>query len=244
MKSLGLVIGGERAIVESMLDALGPNGTMMMPAFSGDNSDPREWQHPPVPPACIADVKEATPSYHPDLTSTRGVGRVAEYFRKYPGALRSGHPQSSFAAVGKCAEYLTTIRTLDDRFGVASPLSNLANVNGKVLLLGAPRDTASLFHLTQHYLSSKRIIKREAKMGGAWVPYWDVEYPCDWFDIGMGALIRSGIASVDSIGNAPTVLFPAREAVDFLVAWRKAPMSLDTLYDLEMAGADLGLAFA
>lgn len=244
MKSLGLVIGAQRTIVEAMLDALGQGGTLMMPTFSGDNSDPAAWRCPAVPPHRVKEIEAATPAYDRDITPARGVGTVAEYFRRYPGTIRSGHPQSSFAALGPRAGLLTMSpppvlgeSQADMRFGPASPLGRLVKLKGKVLLLGAPRDTASLFHLTQHYMPGKRFEKRKAKINGGWLRYDDIEYPCGWFCNGMGALVSAGVATVDRIGDAETVLFGAAEAVKFLVAWR---LDMDSFYENELAGADMG----
>ena len=147
MSSLGLVIGGARAIVEGLIDAAGGTGTIMMPAFSGDLSDPAEWRHPPVPDAELEGIREAIPTFDVVWTPTRGIGIVAEYFRTYPGVRRSPHPQSSFTALGPRAELLTAEHPFDNRFGPSSPLGTLVREKGKVLLIGAPYDTISLFHL-------------------------------------------------------------------------------------------------
>lgn len=34
------------AVVEALLDVLGPSGTLVVPTHSGDNSDPAEWRRP------------------------------------------------------------------------------------------------------------------------------------------------------------------------------------------------------
>ena len=47
LSALGHVIGGPRTVVEGLIDAVGADGTLMMPAYSGDLSDPAEWRHPP-----------------------------------------------------------------------------------------------------------------------------------------------------------------------------------------------------
>jgi len=49
LSSLGWVAGGAQAAVLALLDALGPRGTLVVPAQSGDNSDPSDWSRPPVP---------------------------------------------------------------------------------------------------------------------------------------------------------------------------------------------------
>ncbi|MEQ8701482.1 MAG: AAC(3) family N-acetyltransferase [Bauldia litoralis] len=225
MGSLGLVIGGVRTVVEAILDAVGPGGTLMMPAYSGDLSDPAEWRHPPVDPAMIAEIKDAIPAFDPARTPTRGMGAVAEYFRTVPGTRRSPHPQSSFCAFGPAAEALVASHPYDNRFGPMSPLGRLCELEGKVLLLGAPFNTVSLFHLTQHSVSPIRRVSKSAPVveGGVrhWVGYTDVEYPVDWFEDGVEHLLAAGLAVSAGIGNGCCVAFPAAPAVRTLIDWRK-----------------------
>jgi aminoglycoside 3-N-acetyltransferase len=225
LKSLGFVVGGARGVIEGVAAALGPHGTLLMPAFSGDLSDPAEWRHPPVPATWHDEIRRSTPPYDPDLTPTRGMGAVAELFRTWPGVIRSPHPQSSFAAHGPAADRLVGAHPLDNRFGPDGPLGRLIELGGKVLLLGAPDDTASLFHLTQHLVGWSTPVSKSAPMRrgetAEWVAYRDIEYPIDWFRDGLALLIERGIARTGRAGAARAVLFDAGEAVRLLVLWRK-----------------------
>ena len=224
MSALGLVIGGPRTVVEGLIDSVGGAGTIMMPAFSGDLSDPAEWRHPPVPVERQPEIRDQIPAFDPLRTPTRGMGAVAEYFRCYPGVRRSPHPQSSFAAFGAKAETLTANHPFDNRFGPTSPLGRLADLAGKVLLLGAPYDTTSLFHLTQHLVGGAQAIRKAAPVmqrgSRNWTDYVDIEYPIDWFVRGMEFLIERGIAVPGQVGQAQCVLVDARRAVEDLVPWR------------------------
>jgi aminoglycoside 3-N-acetyltransferase len=224
MKSLGLVIGGSRAVVEALVDAVSPGGTVMMPTYSGDLSDPAEWRYPPVAVDRLHEVRAQMPAYDPARSPTRGLGQVAEYFRTYPDVARSPHPQSSFAALGERALELVSNHPFDNRFGPQSPLGRLCDAGGKVLLLGAPYDTVSLFHMIQHLVGESAVVQKAAPVidrgERRWVSYSDIDYPIDWFNAGVKALINSGIASTGLVSAAPSVLFPAAEAVTFLVDWR------------------------
>lgn len=224
MASLGLVVGGARTVIDALLNVVAPGGTLMMPAYSGDLSDPAEWRHPSIDPALIEEVRESIPAFDPMRTPTRGMGVVAEYFRTVPGTLRSPHPQSSFCAFGYSAEALVRTHPFDNRFGLQSPLGRLCDFGGSVLLLGAPFDTVSLFHITQHMVGpAPRVAKRAPVIEGGvrrWVEYSDIDYPIDWFDAGVAHLIDTGLAATAEIGSAQSVLFPAAEAVAELSAWR------------------------
>lgn len=225
LKSLGFTVGGARAVIEGLLEAVGPTGTVMMPSFSGDLSDPAEWRHPPVPAAWHDEIRRSTPAYDPRRTPTRGMGTVAELFRHWPEALRSAHPQSSFSAVGAKAARLVGAHPLHDRFGPNGPLGHLVDLGGRVLLMGAPNDTASLFHLTQHLVGWNTRLKKSAPILAdgktQWATYEDIEYPIDWFEDGLAFLLSSGLARQGRVGAARTILFDAAPAVRALVDWRR-----------------------
>lgn len=223
MSSLGLVIGGARTVVSALIEAVGPSGTVMMPAFSGDLSDPIEWRHPPLDTELIDEARDAIPAYDPMRTPTRGMGVVAEYFRSSVGVLRSPHPQSSFCAIGADAELLVGQHEFDMRFGPNSPLGKLYDVGGKVLLLGAPFNTASIFHLIEHMRPGVAQLKKGAPVVERgvyrWVSYTDVEYPTYWFGSAIRHLIDKGIAKSKIIGGGESIIFPADVAVDEVLMW-------------------------
>src|SRR5450755_2741871 len=43
LASFGFVIGGAQAVVQALFDVVGPTGTIVVPAFTADNSDPSRW---------------------------------------------------------------------------------------------------------------------------------------------------------------------------------------------------------
>lgn len=43
LRSIGYVLGGAQTVVGSLLKVLGPDGTLVMPAFSPEVSDPAGW---------------------------------------------------------------------------------------------------------------------------------------------------------------------------------------------------------
>src|SRR5687768_2870661 len=100
MHSVGFVAGGAQAVVQALLDVLGPEGTLVVPTHTPENTDPAGWSRPPVPQAWWATIREETPGFDPDRTPSRWMGRIAETVRCWPGALRSDHPQVSCAAIG------------------------------------------------------------------------------------------------------------------------------------------------
>lgn len=74
LSSLGWVNGGAVAVVQGLLDALGPDGTLVVPTQSADLSDPALWHAPPVPPEWWETVRATMPRYDP-RTTVPGGGR-------------------------------------------------------------------------------------------------------------------------------------------------------------------------
>src|SRR4051812_43498780 len=50
LRSLGFVPGGPVAVVQALLDAVGPRGTLVVPTQTGADSDPSGRARPPLPP--------------------------------------------------------------------------------------------------------------------------------------------------------------------------------------------------
>ncbi len=150
LASLGWVCGGPVAVVQALLDVLGPRGTLVVPTHSTGNSEPAGWQNPPVPAHWWSTIRTDMPGYHPKVTPTRGMGVIADTVRSWPGARRSDHPQVSFAAVGPRADGLMAKHRLTPRFGEGSPLSKIRDADGAVLLLGVGHDCNTSLHLAEY----------------------------------------------------------------------------------------------
>ncbi|GLX69826.1 aminoglycoside N(3)-acetyltransferase [Paenibacillus glycanilyticus] len=221
LSSLGWVCGGPQAVVQSLLQAVGAEGTLIMPAQSGDWSDPAEWAHPPVPQEWIELIYKEMPAFDPAVTPTRGMGRIAELFRTYPGTVRSNHPQVSFCANGKYAEYIVAGHPLTPQFGEASPLGKLYAAGAKVLLLGVGFDSCTSLHLAEtrfDRMPTKRMGTAMLVDGErSWQWFTDYEYDSgDFAELGVQLenRVRRG-----TVGQAECALLDMRAAVDFAVTW-------------------------
>jgi aminoglycoside 3-N-acetyltransferase len=223
LSRLGYVCGAAQTVIAALRAALGSGGTLMMPTFSGELSDPAEWRFPPVPSAWIEPIRDETPGYDPRLTPTRHMGTCAELFRNYPGVLRSPHPQSSFAACGSGAETLVLKHPMDFRFGPQSPLGRLAACDGKILLLGAGVERATFVYLAQFMAGIGAELSRSAPVtvGGEtrWVRYRDIAVDNVFVRTGMEFMICNQIARRTSVGDAVVITFPARKALAALLDW-------------------------
>lgn len=229
LKAIGWVCGGSVAVVEALLDVLGPGGTLVVPSHTGENSDPKLWRNPPVPESWWPVIREHMPAFDPAVTRTYGIGVVPETVRTWPGAVRSEHPLTSFAALGPAAAELMAGHRLDSQLGEASPLAALERVAGKVLLLGAGFDACTAFHLAEYRVPSPRTAEFGTAMrtanGREWVTFVDVEVDSDDFAELGAAYEQAGTVLTGRVGEAECRLFGVREAVEFALGWLRANRS-------------------
>ena len=81
---LRYICSGAETRIRTLVEVLGEGGTLVMPTHSSDYSEPDWWEAPPAPKALVFGViRESTPGYDPNLTPTRGMGRVPELFRHF-----------------------------------------------------------------------------------------------------------------------------------------------------------------
>ncbi|MFD9905984.1 aminoglycoside N(3)-acetyltransferase [Streptomyces sp. NPDC059063] len=222
LSSLGWVCGGAEALVLALLDALGDEGTLVVPTHSSDNSDPSEWQHPPVPEEWWPVIRDSMPAYDPRTARIRGLGVVPETVRTWPGAVRSGHPQTSFAAVGPRAAELMARHALDCRLGERSPLARLEEAGAKVLLLGAGFESCTAFHLAEYRLPAPTVENSFAVMtdeGRRWMTVRDTDITEERFGELGAAFEQERPVTRGSVGAATARLFSLPEAVAYAEEW-------------------------
>ena len=118
LRALGYVEGGPETVIQGLLAALGPEGTLLMPALSYDY------------------VTRRSPTFDVRHTPSN-VGAIPEYFRTRPGTRRSMHPTHSVCAVGPRTGEMLDDHPLDDTScGPHSPFHKLRDVGGQLLMLG------------------------------------------------------------------------------------------------------------
>jgi len=223
LSSIGWVCGGPQALIMALRKAVGPGGTVAMPAHSGDWSDPAAWENPPVPKEWLQVIYDGMPAYDPDVTPTRGIGCVAELFRTYPGTLRSSHPQVSFSANGKHAAEIIAGHPLTPQMGMDSPLGKLYRLNAKILLLGVGYDSCTSFHLAEALLPGMPV-KRQGtaiRENGERVWKWFDDFAYDSGDFAAAGKYfeKKHTVAKGKIGNAKCTLLHMREGVDATLAW-------------------------
>ncbi|HDH03554.1 MAG TPA: AAC(3) family N-acetyltransferase, partial [Actinobacteria bacterium] len=83
LSSLGYVLGGPQTFVRALLEAIGPSGTLLMPAFSPEVSDPASWTDRLIDPEDLPEARANVPAFDAAVTPT-SMGAVAETFRTWP----------------------------------------------------------------------------------------------------------------------------------------------------------------
>jgi aminoglycoside 3-N-acetyltransferase len=127
LRRVGPIEGGADTIIDALLEALGPDGTLMMSTVSGS-------------------VTPAQPVFHVTYTPST-VGALTNVFRQRPGAIRSLHPVHSIAAFGPKAEFFTAghLRTRTP-WSPDSPYGKLMRNHGTLLFLGTNFSANTCLH--------------------------------------------------------------------------------------------------
>jgi aminoglycoside 3-N-acetyltransferase len=226
MRSIGWVSGGPVAVVLALEEALGPEGTLVMPAHTGDLTEPEFWRNPPVPESWWDIIRQESPAFDPAWTPSRHMGAIAECFRTQPGTLRSSHPHASFTARGPHATTITRNHPLVPALGDETPLGHVYDLDGWVLLVGLGYNNNTSLHLAEY--RARYPSKRKERNGARvtrdgrteWVSFEDLDWDDeDFITIGKAFKQASDRVRNGRVGHAEAVLMPQRELVDFGVRW-------------------------
>ncbi len=229
--SVGEMINGPDTLIDALREAVGEGGTIM--AYT-------DWD---ARYEALLDEGGRVPGPWRDKIAGFDAGRsravrdngiFPEFLRTVPGALRSDNPGASVAALGARAEWLTRDHPLDYGYGPGSPLANLVEAGGKVLMAGAPLDTMTLIHHAEHLAAlpdkrTKRVEVPFAREGGvAWrmsEEFDTADAVCpqldgiDYFTAIVSAYLEGGRGRQGVVGKARSVLVDARGMLEHAVSW-------------------------
>jgi aminoglycoside 3-N-acetyltransferase len=182
----------------------------------------------------------ALPGFHPLTSPSMGMGALAEHIRTLPGARRSAHPLSSFAAIGPDAGQCTAVHDLACQHGDRSPLGWLYAADAAILLLGVGYSVCTSFHLAEYRIPGRQRPRRyrclvnrdgvqeQREFTGIELDDSDFETLGTALESAYGVRASAESPSLDSglhrglVGAAESRLVPMRAAVDFACSWLAA----------------------
>lgn len=202
LSAVGCVAGGPAAVVGALTDAVGPEGTLVMPSMVGSRQ---------------------TEPYDPRHTPTQGMGVVAESFWRGPGVVRSDHPTSAFAARGPLAELIAARQPLVPVHGPDSPVGRIYERGGSVLLLGVGHESNTTIHLAElmaevpYRIPKWTTVLRNGKLQR--IEFEEIDHCCRNFRIVDDWLAEAHLQIRGRIGQAAARLMRSRDLVD--IVWRQ-----------------------
>jgi len=228
LSSLGHIEGGAGTVVSALLDVLRAEGTLVVPAGTAGHSDTSPLYRAAVAgmtPGEVAAYRARMPAFDPATTPSQQMGRIAEHVRTLPGARRSAHPHTSFAAIGPRAAEIVDGHARDCLLGERSPLARLYDADALVLLLGVGYDKCTAFHLAEYRVPGQGSREYGCAVddgsGRRWHRYRDVDFDTSDFpalgeayeSLPEHPVIRA------RIGTADTRLFDLAPAVAYAETW-------------------------
>jgi aminoglycoside 3-N-acetyltransferase len=208
LSSIGKVAGGADTVIEALLETVGVQGTVMVPTFGSKDK--------------VFDPKK----------SETNLGIIPQAFWKRKDALRSWHPLASVAAIGAKAKWFVEgHEAAKIAHGHNSPYTKLAEVGGKMLLLGVDQDRNTCLH-TAEELARLPYLKT-AKASYLAANGKTVAKACPYFPgphrnfIGLQSWLESsGLVSSAMIGSAVARLMPVKPLLAALLKRLKNEPSL------------------
>lgn len=136
LTAIGYVEGGANTVIDALLEAVGPSGTILMPAFPFSKT--------------MLEYAKTNPLFDPQNTPSH-MGKITEVFRCRKGALRSLFPTHSVAAIGPHAEYLVKDHEKSRTpFSKNSPFSKLIELDGYIMILGCSFGNLTSLHVIEN----------------------------------------------------------------------------------------------
>lgn len=163
--------------INELLARLGKEGTLILPLFNFD-----------FPKGVPFDI-QATPSQ---------MGALTEAGRLWPGAVRTGHPIYSFAAIGAKAYLFSGV---DNRsgYGADSPFALLRELDGKIAVLDLPdQHSMTFYHHVEEMLDVDYRFHKE--FTGDYTG-WDGIQEQRTYSIFVRDIERGVLTSVDRMGK-------------------------------------------
>lgn len=205
--AVGRIEGGSNSVISCLLDAVGPEGTVVSLAFTGG-----------------AFLRRPRKEDAFGMTKKSYAGALPNAMLVWPSARRSRHPMCSLVAIGKNAEYI--ISGHNEFSNAYEPVRKIIELRGKCVLLGCVKSspgftTTHLAEADLGYLDSLPVVP--------WLlsAYYEaVDGELKLFrrkDPGLcsnsfykfyALYVREGVLSTGFVGKAYSILAPAKECYE------------------------------
>lgn len=197
--NVGPLDGGPDELIDALIEAVGPEGTVVMPSWTNQDDE-------------VFDPKATSALPH--------LGIVADTFWRRPGVLRGNHP-FAVAAIGPDAEYVTSAPFVLPPHAPNSGVARVHELDGWVLLLGVDHDANTTIHLAEltagvPYWQACYITVLEDGRPKR-VHYGENDSCCQGFNMAGGWLHERGLQREGRVGNANAMLVRSRDVVDTVV---------------------------
>ncbi len=210
------VEGGPAGLVEALSRAIGSQGTLVMPSWTGDDDRPFD------PTATPAD---------PDL------GIVAGTFWTLPSVQRSAHPLAFAARGPQAAQILADPMALPPH-QYASAVGRVLDHDGRILLLGVNHDANTTLHLAELMAGVPYGVPKHVTTLQDGEPirldYLENEHCAQRFKLADDWMKRASLQAEGLVGHAPSRLMRSRDLIDTALSRLKG----DPLVFLHPQGSD------
>ncbi len=215
---LGYISGGVQAIIEALMETVGYEGTIVMPAFNNGNLDPACHGAKRIMRENWGLVRDHAMPFHRKLSEPDTSDELVHQFLRNEGVIRSYHPIYSFAAWGKYAKIICDKHPLHFGLSKESPLGKLTELNGYSLLLGCSYTDCTAFQLAR-YSGDQLPIKIlsapiEQNNRLVWKDMLDLELDNSGFEVIGQVMEERKIVKNMYLNSARCRVFYSREAVN------------------------------
>ena len=219
LKSIGFVVGGATTVNDALKQAVGLQGTIVMPCQCSDNTEPLFWQNPPILLKLADKVRDNTPGYDVYTSDVHHMGALVENLRGRKDTCHSYHPNSAFIANGADAKHLMANQPISFPLYKNSPLEKMYDMDGYVLLIGTDYEHCTAMHLGECRSQYRMVmiqggaVKREDKT--YWNKYLDYDIDSEEFPNIGEMMERAHLVKIGKLGNATCRFFKIKDAVDY-----------------------------
>lgn len=198
--------GGPLGLIDALRLALGPDGTLVMPSWTGDDEAPFD-------PATTAAAED--------------LGATTDLFWRLPGVVRSDHLQA-FAAVGPRAGAVVVTPLPLPPHVPDSPVGRVHDLDGQVLLLGVGHEADTSLHLAELIADVPYGIPRHCSVmqdgRRVRIDYLENDHCCQRFALADDWLRARALQAEGPVGHGAARLARARDIVGLAVeAMRRQP---------------------